>query len=94
MRYIDDVINKLTLSQAEEVVYYIIRHTDGDTKIFSRSYNQIQKDLNVTAKTVAKVFKLLEANGTLIRAGLGRWYVPAVIGYEPNDEDVDWAIRI
>lgn len=86
---IDKALEKLPASKEEEVALYILRHTDGDTKIFSRTYNQIQKDINVTQATIAKVFKTLEANGTLIRAGFGKWYLPGVIGYAPeSDEDL------
>ena len=84
---IDKALEGLPMSKEEEVALYILRNTDGDTKIFSRTYKQIQKDINVSQVTIAKVFKILESNGTLIRAGVGKWYLPGVIGYEPESEE-------
>lgn len=92
MRMLDNAVSKLTLSKYEEIVFYIIRHTDGDTKIFSRTYAQMQNDLNVSQTTIAETLKVLENTGSIFRAGNGKWYIPAVVGYEPEDEYYDWAI--
>lgn len=90
---VDKAIANLKLSAAEKIVFYILRNTNGDTKIFDRTYKQIQKDLNVSPNEISNVFHKLESNGTLIRAGFGKWFVPAVIGYECDDEDA-WTINV
>lgn len=56
------------------VLLYIIEHTDPETKIFSRSYSQMEKELHVSSATISRTFKKLSESGVLINTGLGRWY--------------------
>lgn len=91
MKLIDNALLRLSLSKGEELAFYILRHTNGDTKIFSRSYAQMQKDLGISQATIAHAFKEMEKNGGIIRAGVGKWFIPAVVGYQPESEE-NWGI--
>lgn len=90
---IDRAMDYFPLSNGAKIVLYILQHTDVNTKIFSRTYNQIQKDLNVSQPTISKVFKTLKENETLIPAGVGKWYVPAVVGYSDTAEGPEIFVR-
>ena len=59
---------------------FVLQYSNPKTKIFSRTYNQIQEDLGISHPTVARYFKTLEEAGLIIRAGTGKWIIPAVIG--------------
>lgn len=93
MNSLDAMLSYLKLSPAEAIVIYILRHTDGNTKIFSRTYNEIQKATGASQNTIARTFKALEKNGTLKRAGYGKWYVPAIIGYHPGKNENAWSLE-
>lgn len=89
---LDQAFRMMNLSKGAQIVYYILKHTDGETKIFSKTYKEIQNATGASQPTIAKVFDVLEGCGALVRAGFGKWYVPAVIGYEPDDEEENWYI--
>ena len=73
-------------SKGARLVMYILQHTDGNTKVFSRTYKQIQEDTGISYMTIADVFKKLEADGTLIHTSKSEWFVPAVVGYSDKEE--------
>lgn len=58
-----------------EVLMYIIEHTDIETKLFTRTYNQIEQDVQVSQATIAKVFKKLQDNHFIERKGNLGWVV-------------------
>ena len=70
---IDRAYEMLEPSKSMAVIMYVLQHTDGDTRIFSRTYNQIQKDTGVSQATIAKVFKYMESKGAIEYLGKSRW---------------------
>lgn len=82
---IDLVAKRTEQTPGDRFALYLIQHTDNRTKIFSVPYAQIEKDLGISQVSIARFFKTLEAHGSIIRAGRGKWIVPAVIG--PADSD-------
>ena len=73
-----------------QVVIYILQHTDAKTKIFSRTYNQIQKDTKVSQPTIAKVLKVMQKNGAMEYLGDSRWRVPMVLDDVDVPKDPDY----
>lgn len=70
---IDKAFNMLGTSKIMDVLIYVLQHTNGDTRIFSRTYNQIQKDTGVSQMTIAKAFKYMQDKGALEYLGNSRW---------------------
>lgn len=63
-----------------QFLFYLVGNTNGKTRIFSKTYKQISKDLNISEPTIAKYFKRLEEGGSIERVGTGKWLIKAVIG--------------
>ena len=56
-----------------EILLYIMEHTDPYTKEFSRTYDQIQKDLHVNRATIASVFSKLSDAGCITNMRRSVW---------------------
>ena len=84
--FVENAYSRLNLSKAEIVVNYIIQHADPETKIFNRTYAQIQKDTGASSATVARVFNALEENKTLLRHSPSGWFVTAIVDVFDDDE--------
>lgn len=89
---IDPIFQKLDNSAGTRLIMYLLGHTNGDTKVFSRTYAQIQKDLGISSSTIARYFKRLESQGLLIRKSRSEWIVPAIMGYSDTCEGPEWYI--
>ena len=77
---IDKALEYIGLDKGTSFVLYLIQYSNPETKIFSRTYKQIQEDLKISPATIARYFKTLEQNSLIFRAGEGKWFIPAVIG--------------
>ena len=78
---IDTLIEALEQSKQVRILMYIISHANPDDRVFSKTYKQISKDLNVSEPTIAKTLKKLESVNTIERVGNGRWLVKVISGY-------------
>lgn len=67
----------LAPNPAEIVMLYIYEHLD-ENFIFSRTYNQIQKDTGVSQPTIAKVFEAMEEVGAAKHIGKSKWSLAGV----------------
>lgn len=77
---LDTMYEVVKPDRGAQFVLYLISHADPKTKIFSRNYRQIKNDLDISEPTIAHYFKILEDNGTIVRNGLGGWFIKAVVG--------------
>lgn len=89
---VDKAIETIDDSAGTRFLLYLLRHTDGDTQIFCRTYSQIQKDLGIPPSTIARYFKKLEDSGLLIHKRRSEWIVPAIKGYSDTCEGPEWYI--
>lgn len=90
---IDKAMEYLNPSKGVQLILYIAQYTDGNTKIFSRTYNQIQKDTGISQVTIAKIFKDLESKGLMIHVSQSKWLIPAVEGYSDSSEGPGWFVE-
>lgn len=78
---LDNLFEFIKPSKSEQLIMYIIQHTDGDTQIFSRTYSRIQKDLGISKNTISRVMNTLQESGTIDYLGGSKWRIKAVTGY-------------
>ena len=71
---------------------YLCQHANPHTKIFSRSYKQIQDDLGISQVSIAKYFKLLEESNLITRAGDGKWRIHAVVQGSETCDGPEWYV--
>lgn len=71
---LEDIYDRVKPSKAVQILLYLMEHTD-DNKIFSRTYNQIQKDLHVSQPTIANTLKKLQSVGSIEYLGGSRWKI-------------------
>lgn len=90
---IDKAMGHVGLDKGTSFVLYVLQHTNPRTKIFSRTYTQIQNDLGVSRVSISQFFKGLEEDGLLVRAGEGKWFVPAVIGKSQTCCGPEWYVE-
>ena len=74
---IEKLFKILPPSKAERVMLYILEHLD-ENFIFSRSYEQIQKDTGASQPTIAKVFKTMENIGAAKHIAKSKWSLAAM----------------
>lgn len=90
---IDKALERVGLDNGAKFVLYLCQYANPDTKIFSRTYKQIQNDLGISQVTIAKYFQTLEDSGLIIRSGNGRWRIPAVIGKSESCDGPEWYVE-
>lgn len=90
---IDKALEFASMDKGTKFALYLCQYANPDTKIFSRTYKQIQKDLGVSHVTIAKYFQTLENSGLIVRAGDGRWKVPAVIAKSESCDGPEWYVE-
>ena len=90
---IDKALEYIGLDKGTSFALYLIQYANPETKIFSRTYKQIQEDLNISQVTISRYFKLLEEDGLIVRAGVGSWYIPAVIGRSDTCDGPEWYVE-
>lgn len=78
---IDKAFETVGLTKAMEITLYIIQHTDAKTKIFCRTYKEIQKETGASERTIADTLKYLASKGALEHLGGSRWVNNMVEGY-------------
>jgi len=74
---LERLYNFLPPSKAEQVMLYVLEHLD-ENFIFSRSYDQIQKDTGASQPTIAKVFKRMEEVGAAKHIAKSKWSLAAI----------------
>lgn len=67
-------VTDLFPTKSMQLLMYIMEHTD-EHLVFSRTYTQMQKDLNVSRVTIASSFKILQNIGVINYLGNSRWKV-------------------
>ena len=67
-----------TPSVAEKVLLYILEHVDDDF-IFSRTYNEIQKDTGASQPTIARVFATMVESGAIEHVDKSRWKLTGIV---------------
>ena len=87
---IDKTLEFVGMDKGTKFALYLCQYANPNTKIFSRTYKQIQDDLGISQVTIAHYFKLLEESNLIIRAGDGKWRVPAVIGASESCDGLEW----
>ena len=90
---VDRAFDMLGTSRAMDVAFYVLQHTDGHTKIFNRTYNQIQKDTGASQGTIAKVFKYMESIGALEDLGNSKWVNNVVEGYSSSCDGPEFYVE-
>lgn len=89
---ISNVVNKVDNSASTRLLMYVLSHTNTNSKIFHRSYKDIQKDTGVSADTVSRVMKALQDNGAAEYLGDSRWYMHIVTGGSDSYEGDDFYV--
>lgn len=56
-----------------EIISYLVGHTDYRTMLFTKSYDQIRRDLGVSRAVIAETFKKLNELGLIEKKGAGVW---------------------
>lgn len=79
---------KIELTAQWKVFMYILEHTDGDTKLFVRTYQEIKDDTGVSEMTINKVFKIMQEIGCITKLGNSRWRVDMVEGYSDTCDGI------
>lgn len=77
---IDNMMKHLPNSPFMDVVNYILSHTDGDSKVFKRTYIEIQKETGVSQVTISKVIRTMENLQFLEKLGKGCWKNNMILG--------------
>lgn len=75
---IENPITSIDKSKATKIMMYIIQHADMETHVFSRTYKQMQADLQVSEMSLAHVFKIFESLGALENVGRSKWLVHVI----------------
>lgn len=89
---VDKAFEMLGTSKAMDVAIYVLQHTNAKTKVFNRTYNQIQKDTGASQGTIARAFKYMESIGVLDYLGGSKWINNAVEGYSDNCNGNDFFV--
>lgn len=71
---LEDIVEKLNPPKSVRILVYLMEHTD-ENYIFSRTYKQIQKDLNVSQPTIASTLKKLQDAGSIEHLGGSSWKI-------------------
>lgn len=71
---------------AEKVMLYVLEHVDRNF-IFSRSYNDIQRDTGASQPTIARVFKALEETGAAKHISKSQWLMTGIIAGHSDHAD-------
>lgn len=71
---IEDITDRLNPPKSVQILLYLMEHTDKN-KVFSRTYKQIQKDLNVSQPTIASTLKKLQSVGSIEYLGGSKWKI-------------------
>lgn len=79
---IEDITDLLDPPKPVKILLYLMEHTDND-HVFSRTYKQIQKDLNVSQPTIASTLKKLQSVGSITHLGGSSWKINLL--QEPSD---------
>lgn len=74
-------------SQTARLIEYFIVHTDGDTKLFKRTYKEIQADTGISQVTIANAMKHMESTGAAEYLGNSTWRNNMVLDYTADYND-------
>lgn len=90
---IDTALERIGLDKGTKFLLYLVQHTNPGTKIFNRTYKQIQSDIGISQVTISRYFKSLEENSLIFRVPSGGWFVPAVIGDSDTADGPEWYVE-
>ena len=90
---IDKALEHVGLDNGTKFALYLFQYANPKTKVFSRTYKQIQEDLGISQVTIARYFKVLEECGSIFRAGEGKWFIPGVIGKSDTCDGPEWYVE-
>ena len=71
---IEDITSVLKPKKPIMILIYLMEHADDDF-IFTGTYSQIQKDLDVSQMTIATTFAKLQEIGSITHLGGSKWRV-------------------
>lgn len=86
---VEKLNERLNLSKGEQLVHYIIHNTNPDTFEFSKTYKEIQNDLQMSPSMIAEYMRRFEDSGTIVRSGRGRWKVLAIVRLTDSSDGPD-----
>lgn len=89
---IEDITDKITPSKPIQILLYLMEYADNDF-VFSRTYNQIQKDLHVSQPTIATTLKKLQAAGSIEHLGGSRWKINVLAEQSDTCDGLDLYVR-
>lgn len=72
-------------SKQVDILIYILENTQQATNTFIGTYTKIQKEVNVSSPTVAKVMTKLQENKFITKVQNGVWQVSPTIMMKGND---------
>jgi len=79
---------KIELTAQWKVLMYILEHTDGNTKLFVRTYKEIKDDIGVSEMTISKVFQKMQKIGCITKLGNSHWRINMVEGYSDTCDGI------
>jgi len=90
---VDEAFSKLDMTKSMELLFYLIQNTDVRSKIFRRTYKEIQKDTGASERTIARVIKYLESKGILEHVGTSEWRNNLVEEYSDRCDGEEFYVR-
>ena len=90
---INKVYAEMPKSAAMDILMYIVSNTDPDTKVFSRTYEDIQKATGASRDTISRTIARLAMAGIIQWVGNGKWYNSIVDGWSKTCNGPDWYVN-